>query len=66
MYNDLTKTLNEMYDAYKSKVEEASSIWKSAYCCSQEEEYAKDIEDTEDLKYFKELLQDIKRRLNND
>jgi len=65
MQNDLTKKLNEIYDAYKGKVEEASSMWKSEYCYSQVEENRRDVEDKEDLKYFKELLQDIKRRLNN-
>lgn len=66
MINDLTQELNKIYDAYKGKVEEASSMWKSDYCCSREEENERDIEDKEDLKYFKELLQNIKRRLNND
>lgn len=66
MINDLTQELNEIYDAYKGKVEESSSMWKSNYCCSQEEENKRNIEDKEDLKYFKELLQNIKRRLNND
>lgn len=55
--------LNEIYDVYKSKVEEATSIWKSECCCISEDE-DRDIEDKEDLRYFKELLQKIKE-INN-
>ena len=56
MQNDI---LNEIYDAYKGKIEEASSMWKSNYCCSQKEKDNRDREDTEDLKYFKELIDKI-------
>ena len=59
MQNDIKHLLNEIYDAYKGRVEEASSMWKSEYCYSQREEDQRDIEDKEDLKYFKELLQQI-------
>lgn len=56
--------LNEIYDAYKGKVEEATSLWKSEYSFSQQEDEDRDIEDKEDLRYFKELLQKIKE-INN-
>ena len=60
-YNDkIFHILNEIYDTYKGAVEEASSMWKSEYCYSQKEENERDIEDEEDLKYFKELLNQIK------
>ena len=61
MQNDI---LNEIYDAYKGKIEEASSMWKSEYCYSQEEEDKRDIEDKEDLKYFKGLLQRVEEIIN--
>lgn len=51
--------LNEIYDAYKGCLEDASSMWKSEYCCSAEEEERRDMEDKEDLKYFESLLQKI-------
>ena len=63
MQNDINSLLNEIYDAYKSKVEEATSIWKSECCCISEDE-DRDIEDEEDLKYFKGLLQKVKE-INN-
>ena len=63
MQNDVNSLLNEIYDAYKSKVEEATSIWKSECCCISEDE-DRDIEDKEDLRYFKELLQEIKKLCN--
>lgn len=63
MQNDIDSLLNEIYDAYKGKVEEATSIWKSECCCISEDE-DRDIEDEEDLKYFKELLQKIKKLCN--
>lgn len=51
--------LNEIYDAYKGCKEDASSMWKSEYCCNVKEAEQKDIEDKEDLKYFESLLQKI-------
>lgn len=51
--------LNEIYDAYKGCLEEASSMWKSEYCCSVKEAEHRDEEDKEDLKYFESLLQKI-------
>lgn len=51
--------LNEIYDAYKGCLEDASSMWKSEYCCSAKEKERRDIEDKEDLKYFASLLQKI-------
>jgi len=51
--------LNEIYDAYKGCLEDASSMWKSEYCYSAEEEERRDMEDKEDLKYFESLLQKI-------
>ena len=56
MQNDV---LNQIYDEYKNILEDASSMWKSEYCYSQEEENQRDNEDKEALKYFEELLQNI-------
>lgn len=64
MQNDIKSLLNEIYDAYEGKTEEASSMWKSEYCYSQKEKDNRDIEDKEDLKYFKGLLQKIKEIIN--
>ena len=50
--------LNEIYNAYKIKLEEATSIWKSECCCISEDE-DRDKEDKEELKYFEMLLQKI-------
>jgi hypothetical protein len=50
--------LNEIYNAYKTKLEEATLIWKSECCCISDDE-DRDIEDKEDLKYFESLLQKI-------
>lgn len=57
--------LNEIYDAYKGCLEDASSMWKSEYCCSAEEEERRDMEDKEDLKYFESLLQKIDNNISN-
>lgn len=59
--------LNEIYDAYKGAIEDASSMWKSEYCCSKKEAERRNIEDKEDLKYFESLLQKIDNnwRANN-
>lgn len=56
--------LNEIYDAYKEKVKEASSMWKSEYCYSQKEEDDRDKEDIEDLRYFKELLLNLNETMD--
>ena len=58
-----TNVLNEIYDAYKIKLEEATSIWKSECCCISEDE----DRDKEELKYFESLLQKINNnwRANN-
>ena len=50
--------LNQIYEAYQSKLEEATSIWKSECCCISEDE-DRDKEDQEELEYFKELLKEI-------
>ena len=60
MQNDIEYLLNEIYDAYEGKVEEATDMWKSEYSCSAKENAERDIEDKEDLKYFKGLLQKVK------
>ena len=57
--------LNEIYDAYKNCKEDASSMWKSEYCCDAKEVKQKDIEDEEDLKYFQSLLQKIDNNISN-
>lgn len=57
--------LNEIYDAYKGYKEDASSMWKSEYCCSAKEAKQRDIEDEEDLKYFLSLLQKIDNNISN-
>ena len=61
-----TNVLNEIYDADKTKLEEATSIWKSECCCISEDE-DRDKEDKEELKYFEMLLQKINNnwRANN-
>ena len=64
MQNRINHLLNEIYDAYKGKVKEASEMWKSEYCYLQEEEDKRDIEDKEDLKYFKGLLQRVEEIIN--
>ena len=58
--------LNEIYDAYKGAIEEASSIWKSEYCCSAKEAERRDIEDKEDLIYFESLLQKINNNFHGE
>lgn len=50
--------LNQLYEAYQSKLEEATSIWKSECCCISEDE-DRDKEDQKELEYFKELLKEI-------
>lgn len=57
--------LNEIYDAYKGAIEEATSMWKSEYCCSVKEAKQRDMEDEEDLKCFKSLLQKINNNILN-
>jgi len=58
MQNKINHLLNQIYDAYKGKVEEATSIWKSECCCISEDE-DRDKEDKEDLLYFEGLLREI-------
>lgn len=58
MQNRFNNLINEIYDAYEGKVEEATSIWKSECCCISEDE-DRDVEDAEDLKYFRELLTNL-------
>jgi len=55
MYN----ILNEIYNMYKEKLEEATSMWKSEYSNSISEDENRDKSDKEDLIYFEELLQKI-------
>jgi hypothetical protein len=60
MQNDeMNNILNQIYDAYQDAIQDASFMWKSDYCCSQEAENARNIEDKENLDYFKSLLQKI-------
>lgn len=63
MQNNLDQLLHEIYDAYKEKVEEATSIWKSE-CCYISDDENREIEDKEDLLYFEGLLQEIKKLCN--
>ena len=58
MLNDI---LNEIYNEYKSAIEENSSMWKSEFCCSKKEAIQRDTEDEILLKHFTELLQDIRK-----
>lgn len=60
MLNDI---LNEIYNEYKSVIEENSLMWKSEFCCSKKEEVQRDAEDEILLKHFAELLQDIRKEL---
>lgn len=55
--------LNEIYNMYKEKLEEATSMWKSEYSGSITEDEDRDKSDKEDLIYFKELLQKINSAL---
>ena len=55
--------LNEIYNMYKEKLEEATSMWKSEYSGSISEDEDRDKSDKEDLIYFKELLQKINSAL---
>ena len=55
----LKSLLMELRDIYQDKLEDASSMWKSEYCCSQGESDIRDMEDREDLLYFSELLGEI-------
>lgn len=57
--NEMNSLLNQIYDAYQDAIKDASFMWKSAYCYSQEGEDKRNKEDKEDLNYFKELLQKI-------
>ena len=50
--------LNQIYEAYRSKLEEATNIWKSKRSCISEDE-DRDKEDQKELEYFKELLKEI-------
>lgn len=64
MQNNLDQLLHEIYDGYKGKVEEATSMWKSEYSCSISDDENRDIEDKEDLLYFEGLLREIKKLYN--
>lgn len=55
--------LNEIYNMYKEKLEEATSMWKSEYSGSISEDEDRDRDDKEDLMYFKELLQKVNSAL---
>ena len=61
MQNNLDQLLHEIYNAYKEKVEETTSMWKSEYSCSISDDENRDIEDKEDLLYFEGLLREIKK-----
>lgn len=62
MQNKINQLLNEIYNAYKDKVEDASDLWKSDFSCSREQDIERDKSDKEDLLYFEELL----RKIDND
>lgn len=53
--------LDEIYNEYKSVIEENSSMWKSEFCCSKKEAIQRDVEDESLLKHFEELLQNIRK-----
>lgn len=55
----MNSILNKIYNLYKDKVNYCSSMWKSEYSCSREEDEDRDLYDKEDLKYFEELLRQI-------
>ena len=59
MQNNIIHILNQIYDAYKGVLEDASNLWKSEFSCSKEQDIERDTSDKEDLKYFVELLQSI-------
>jgi len=66
MESDILKVLNEIYDAYKGAIEEASSIWISEFSYNKEDEERRNIEDKEDLKYFESLLQKINNNFHGE
>lgn len=51
--------LNQIYDAYKYALNDATDMWLSEYCCSKKEKENRYKEDKEDLEYFKGLLKEI-------
>ncbi len=55
----MNEVIDELYELYKEKVEEATSIWKSECCCISEDE-DRDKEDKEELEYFKSLLRKLR------
>lgn len=56
----MNEVIDELYELYKQKVEEATDMFKSEWSCSQEDDDERDKEDLEDLKYFNSLLKKIK------
>ena len=57
--------LNEIYNAYKTKLKEATLIWKNECCCISDDE-DRDKEDKEELKYFESLLQKINNNFHGE
>ena len=55
----MEEILNKIYDEYKESIKIYSSLWKSEYSCSDEENDERDIMDVEQLEYFISLLQQI-------
>lgn len=56
----MNEIINELYELYKQKVEEATDMFKSEWSCSQKDDEERDKEDEEDLKYFNSLLKKMR------
>ncbi len=59
MQSKINHLLNQIYNTYKDKVEDASDLWKSEFSCSKEQDIERDKSDKEDLLYFEGLLREI-------
>ena len=55
----MNEIIDELYELYKQKVEEATDMFKSEWSCSQKDDEERDKEDNEDLKYFNSLLKKL-------
>ena len=56
----MNEIIDELYELYKQKVEEATNMFKSEWSGSTEEDLKRDKEDSEDLKHFNSLLKKLR------
>lgn len=52
--------IEELYELYKEKVEEATDMFKSEWSYSQKMDEDRDKEDKEELEYFESLLNKLR------